>query len=228
MPSKIALLGLLFPLPALSISGYAALTVEQKSRLAAHEQVVITEEREGAHYPDLWVLQLSDASVEEVMAVFTDYSIRKEYQPYILDTRVTEGADTAHAVVDWEISVPLLGRSHAQYRHDLTHADGILQLRCESILPPVGMESEVNSLSVQRIPQAEGTGNRAATLLTFATRIRARWWTTLGYSRASYLSAYQSTLDALVKRVELERSKHRAGLAARVERLRKVLGEKRE
>lgn len=199
-------------LQTFAFDGSSTLSKDQKSQLTAGQQVTVIVPREASFYPEFTAMQLVDASPEEIAAVAMDYGIRKDFQEYVVNAKVTEGVGATSHLVNWELNIPLVGRAHAAYRYEVSRRAGVIELRAESVDPPIGLVKEVSRLRVEKF---DG-GPRS--LLSFQTTIDATWWITLVQSKASFFATYQRLLTAIAGQVMKEKKEDKLLLAAQLQR----------
>lgn len=87
---------------------FSDLSTDQKSKVDAMEQVMITKAIPGYPWPQARIYQRSTLTPVELMAVFFDYNNAVQYVPNCIVSRVTREISPVRTEVEYEVKVPIL------------------------------------------------------------------------------------------------------------------------
>lgn len=217
--TRIRLFALLLALTAAGVSVSfadiaAELDADQLKDLNAGRHVAVHHEVEGKPWPRVKIYARVDASPEEVAAVFFDYPTAKTYIPDVIESRISKRVTSSKLEVDYEVDVPILPDEQYTALNEIETVEGggyIISWRLLRALQTKGAEG---NLRVE--PSAEGSVICYTNLVTPGSAMAK-------LLRSLALKRMDSTVEAIVDKVEDQRRRHPAELARQVEALRAAL-----
>lgn len=179
--------------------------------------VAVHDEIEGEPWPRVKIYARVEATPEEVAAVFFDYATAKTYIPDVIDSRISKRVSARSLEVDYEVDVPILPDERYTALNEIRTIEGGGYVISWRLLRALQTKGAVGNLRVE--PCGEGEAVICYTNLVTPGSSMAK------VLRSLALKRMDSTVEAIVEKVEEQRQKHPAALAKQVEALRAALAE---
>lgn len=193
------------------------LSKDQREEVLDGDQISVEEKVEGKPWPRVRVYQKVEASAEEVAAVFSDYGQAHTFVPDVLSSRVVESRSPHTHDVEYEVEVPILPDERYTARNSLEALPGGGFRVSWKLLTALQTKDAVGNLAIE--PHGDGESVICYTNLVTPGSSMA------GLLRQAAMARMRKTVEAIVKKVELEKRERPAALAAKVKALRAMLGE---
>lgn len=208
-----ALLGVSSPLWAGNILD--ELSSSQQADLKKGEQVLITEEVEGKAWPKVKVYRVVEATPEEVMAVFCDFSTAKSFVPKLLKSEISNKVSPTVIEVDYGVDVPILPDEFYTVRNTIkATGKGCYQVDWK-LLRAVQTKDSVGSMRVE--PMGDKCLMGYQNLVTPGSSMA-------GLLRGKAIEQMRETVAAIGEHAEEQKTKNPAELQKQVEALKAALG----
>ena len=201
-------------LPAATAGLLDDLTREQRANLEKGDLVVLEQDIPGKPWPRVRIYKKIQASPEQVAGVFFDYNQAKTFIPDVLESRISKKISPGVMEVDYEVDVPILAdeaytaRNEMKALQDSYQASWILlrALQTEAAEGNLLIEPFENGSSVIRYTNLVTPSSGMAKILKLPAMARM-----------------QKTVLAIGQKVEQQKAKNPAELAAQVARLREAM-----
>lgn len=200
------------------VQGAAASVLEgldaaERAKVVAGQQVVRMEEMPGKPWPRIRIIQRVAATPEEVAAVFFDYRNAKSYVPKVIKSEISKTVSPCVLEVDYGIDVPLLPNELYTARNSLSRAGEGYRVDWV-LLRALQTKSSEGSLLVE--PFEGGSVLRYTNLVTPGSGMAV-------VLRIPAIDQMKSTVSAIVRQVERQKTQHPLELARQVAALRSAL-----
>lgn len=216
------LLRLLCAFVGVSASAWAGnllneLTPSQQAEVKKGTQVLITEDVEGKPWPKVKVYRVIDATPEEVMAVFCDFSNAKAFVPKLLKSEISNKISPTVIEVDYGVDVPILPDEFYTVRNTIKSTGKETYQVDWKLLRAVQTKDSVGSMRVE--PHGDGQSLMAYHNLVVPGSSMA------GLLKGKAIEQMRETVTAIGEHAETQKSKNPAGLKKQVAALRTALGQ---
>ncbi len=209
-----ALLGVFSPAWAGDILN--ELTSSQQAELKKGEQILITEDVEGKPWPKVKVYRLIDATPEEVMAVFCDFSTAKSFVPKLLKSDISNKVSPTIVEVDYGVDVPILPDEFYTVRNTIkASGKGCYQVDWK-LLRAVQTKDSIGSMRVE--PMGEKCLMGYQNLVTPGSSMA-------GLLRGKAIEQMRETVAAIGEHAEAQKTKNPGELQKQVTALKTALGQ---
>ena len=200
--------------PAFGAGVLEELTPSQQSDLKKGAQLVVIEEIAGKPWPKVKIYRVVNASPEEVVAVFADYSGAKSFVPKLLKSEISKQISACVAEVDYGVDVPILPDEFYTARNTI------------EFLPPD--RYRVNWKLVRAVQTKDSEGSLTVEPYEGKALIGYHNLVTPGSSMARLLRCkaieqMRETVEAIGCQVEKQKTSNPVGLAKQVADLRAAL-----
>jgi hypothetical protein len=217
--TRVRLFALLLAMTAAGVSvSFAGLASEldagQLKALNAGKHVAVHLEVEGKPWPRVKIYARVDASPEEVAAVFFDYPTAKTYIPDVVESRISKRVSPRKLEVDYEVDVPILPDEQYTALNEIETLEGGGYLVSWRLLRALQTKGAEGNLRVE--PSGGGSIICYTNLVTPGSAMAK-------LLRSLALKRMDSTVEAIVEKVEEQKRRHPAELARQVDALRAAL-----
>ncbi len=210
--SRLFLVLLLFP--AVSFAEILGdLSADERARVLEGAQVVKMEEIAGLPWPRIRIYQKVRATPEQVAAVFFDYKNAKDYVPKLLKSEISKTISPCVLEVDYVVDVPILPDELYTARNTMSQNND--SYRVEWILLRA-LQTKASEGNLRMEPLGDGTVICYTNLVTPGSRMA-------GILRIPAIEQMKSTVAAIVRQVESQKTKSPLALEAQVLALRAAL-----
>jgi hypothetical protein len=201
-------------LPAAKAGLLNDLTREQRADLEKGDLIVLEQDIPGKPWPRVRIYKKIQASPEQVAGVFFDYNQAKTFIPDVLESRISKKISPGVMEVDYEVDVPILADEAYTARNEMKAlSDGyqaswtlLRALQTKAAEGNLLIEPFENGSSVIRYTNLVTPSSGMAKILKLPAMARM-----------------QKTVLAIGQKVEQQKSKNPAELAAQVARLREAM-----
>lgn len=190
------------------------LTREQRAEVEKGEIIAIEQDIPGKLWPKVRIYKKIQATPEQVAAVFFDYNQAKTFIPDVLESRISKKISPTVMEVDYEVDVPILADEAYTARNEMKALpDGYLA--SWTLLRALQTKAAEGNLLIE--PFENGASVIRYTNLVTPSSGMAKVLKLLAMARM------QKTVLAIGQKVEQQKSKYPAELAAQVARLREAM-----
>jgi hypothetical protein len=194
---------------------YDGLTPEQKSKIQAGQQVVVTQDAAGSAWPKVWVYQRIESTPEEAAAVFTDFESAPSYIPNLKKAKISKRIAKNIFEIDYILEVPVFADEEYTVRDVVTSYDRGASYQIEWSL--VRASSTKSSNGYAKF-EALGSG----TIMAYYNFVVPGAFGS-GMVKERAMRQVRDTVNLTVKQVEKQRTSNRAGLDRQIQVLRQML-----
>jgi hypothetical protein len=201
-------------LPAAKASVLDDLTREQRANLEKGDLVVLEQDIPGKPWPRVRIYKKIQASPEQVAGVFFDYNQAKTFIPDVLESRISKKISPGVMEVDYEVDVPILADEAYTARNEMKALQDSYQASW-TLLRALQTKAAEGNLLIE--PFENGTSVIRYTNLVTPSSGMAK------ILKLPAMARMQKTVLAIGQKVEQQKAKNPAELAAQVARLREAL-----
>jgi len=201
-------------LPAAKASVLDDLTREQRANLEKGDLVVLEQDIPGKPWPRVRIYKKIQASPEQVAGVFFDYNQAKTFIPDVLESRISKKISPCVMEVDYEVDVPILADEAYTARNEMKALQDSYQASW-TLLRALQTEAAEGNLLIE--PFENGTSVIRYTNLVTPSSGMAK------ILKLPAMARMQKTVLAIGQKVEQQKAKNPAELAAQVARLREAM-----
>jgi len=201
-------------LPAAKASVLDDLTREQRANLEKGDLVVLEQDIPGKPWPRVRIYKKIQASPEQVAGVFFDYNQAKTFIPDVLESRISKKISPGVMEVDYEVDVPILADEAYTARNEMKALQDSYQASW-TLLRALQTKAAEGNLLIE--PFENGTSVIRYTNLVTPSSGMAK------ILKLPAMARMQKTVLAIGQKVEQQKSKNPAELAAQVARLREAM-----
>jgi hypothetical protein len=201
-------------LPAAKASVLDDLTREQRANLEKGDLVVLEQDIPGKPWPRVRIYKKIQASPEQVAGVFFDYNQAKTFIPDVLESRISKKISPGVMEVDYEVDVPILADEAYTARNEMKALQDSYQASW-TLLRALQTKAAEGNLLIE--PFENGTSVIRYTNLVTPSSGMAK------ILKLPAMARMQKTVLAIGQKVEQQKAKNPAELAAQVARLREAM-----
>ncbi|HRJ71997.1 MAG TPA: hypothetical protein PLS03_07215 [Terrimicrobiaceae bacterium] len=192
------------------------LSPSQQADLKKGAQILVVEEIAGKPWPKVKIYRVIEATPEEVVAVFSDYTGAKSFVPKLLKSEISKQISPCVAEVDYGVDVPILPDEYYTVRNSV------------KFLPPDRYRVEWKLVRAVQTKDSEGMLTvepyEGKSLMSYHNLV------TPGSSmavllRGKAIEQMRQTVEAIGCEVEKQKTSNPAGLSRQVAALRAALGQ---
>ena len=210
----LSLAACLAALPAATAGLLDDLTREQRAELEKGDLIVLEQDISGKPWPRVRIYKKIQATPEQVAGVFFDYNQAKTFIPDVLESTISKKISPGVMEVDYAVEVPILSDEVYTARNEMK-ALGEGYQASWTLLRALQTKAAEGNLLIE--PFENGTSVIRYTNLVTPSSGMAK------ILKIPALSRMQKTVLAIGQKVEQQKSKNPAELAAQVARLREAL-----
>ena len=201
-------------LPAAKASVLDDLTREQRANLEKGDLIVLEQDIPGKPWPRVRIYKKIQASPEQVAGVFFDYNQAKTFIPDVLESRISKKISPGVMEVDYEVDVPILADEAYTARNEMKALQDGYQASW-TLLRALQTKAAEGNLLIE--PFENGSSVIRYTNLVTPSSGMAK------ILKLPAMARMQKTVLAIGQKVEQQKSKNPAELAAQVARLREAM-----
>jgi hypothetical protein len=201
-------------LPAATAGLLDDLTREQRAELEKGDLVVLEQDIPGKPWPRVRIYKKIQATPEQVAAVFFDYNQAKTFIPDVLESRISKKISPGVMEVDYEVDVPILEDEAYTARNEMKALQDGYQASW-TLLRALQTKAAEGNLLIE--PFENGSSVIRYTNLVTPSSGMAK------ILKLPAMARMQKTVLAIGQKVEQQKSKNPAELAAQVARLREAM-----
>ena len=201
-------------LPAATAGLLDDLTREQRANLEKGDLIVLEQDIPGKPWPRVRIYKKIQASPEQVAGVFFDYNQAKTFIPDVLESRISKKISPGVMEVDYEVDVPILADEAYTARNEMKALQDCYQASW-TLLRALQTKAAEGNLLVE--PFENGSSVIRYTNLVTPSSGMAK------ILKLPAMARMQKTVLAIGQKVEQQKSKNPAELAAQVARLREAM-----
>jgi hypothetical protein len=190
------------------------LTREQRAELEKGDLVVLEQDIPGKPWPRVRIYKKIQATPEQVAGVFFDYNQAKTFIPDVLESRISKKISPGVMEVDYQVEVPILADEAYTARNEMK-ALGEGYQASWTLLRALQTKAAEGNLLIE--PFENGTSVIRYTNLVTPSSGMAK------ILKLPAMARMQKTVLAIGQKVEQQKSKNPAALAAQVARLREAM-----
>ena len=201
-------------LPAAKASVLDDLTREQRANLEKGDLIVLEQDIPGKPWPRVRIYKKIQASPEQVAGVFFDYNQAKTFIPDVLESRISKKISPGVMEVDYEVDVPILADEAYTARNEMKALQDGYQASW-TLLRALQTKAAEGNLLIE--PFENGSSVIRYTNLVTPSSGMAK------ILKLPAMARMQKTVLAIGQKVEQQKAKNPAELAAQVARLREAM-----
>lgn len=201
-------------LPATTAGLLDDLTREQRAELEKGGLIVLEQDIPGKPWPRVRIYKKIQAAPEQVAAVFFDYNQAKTFIPDVLESRISKKISPGVMEVDYEVDVPILADEAYTARNEMKALQDGYQASW-TLLRALQTKAAEGNLLIE--PFENGSSVIRYTNLVTPSSGMAK------ILKLPAMSRMQKTVLAIGQKVEQQKAKNPAELAAQVARLRAAM-----
>ena len=201
-------------LPAATAGLLNDLTREQRANLEKGDLIVLEQDIPGKPWPRVRIYKKIQATPEQVAAVFFDYNQAKTFIPDVLESRISKKISPGVMEVDYEVDVPILADEAYTARNEMKALQDGYQASW-TLLRALQTKAAEGNLLIE--PFENGSSVIRYTNLVTPSSGMAK------ILKLPAMARMQKTVLAIGQKVEQQKSKNPAELAAQVARLREAM-----
>jgi hypothetical protein len=201
-------------LPAATAGLLDDLTREQRAELEKGGLIVLEQDIPGKPWPRARIYKKIQATPEQVAAVFFDYNQAKTFIPDVLESRISKKISPGVMEVDYEVDVPILADEAYTARNEMKALQDGYQASW-TLLRALQTRAAEGNLLIE--PFENGSSVIRYTNLVTPSSGMAK------ILKLPAMARMQKTVLAIGQKVEQQKSKNPAELAAQVARLREAM-----
>ena len=209
-----SLVACLAALPAATAGLLDDLTREQRANLEKGDLIVLEQDIPGKPWPRVRIYKKIQASPEQVAGVFFDYNQAKTFIPDVLESRISKKISPGVMEVDYEVDVPILADEAYTARNEMKMLQDCYQASW-TLLRALQTKAAEGNLLVE--PFENGSSVIRYTNLVTPSSGMAK------ILKLPAMARMQKTVLAIGQKVEQQKAKNPAELAAQVARLREAM-----
>ena len=209
-----SLVACLAALPAATAGLLDDLTREQRANLEKGDLIVLEQDIPGKPWPRVRIYKKIQASPEQVAGVFFDYNQAKTFIPDVLESRISKKISPGVMEVDYEVDVPILADEAYTARNEMKALQDGYQASW-TLLRALQTKAAEGNLLIE--PFEDGSSVIRYTNLVTPSSGMAK------ILKLPAMARMQKTVLAIGQKVEQQKSKNPAELAAQVARLREAM-----
>ena len=209
-----SLVACLAALPVATASVLDDLTREQRANLEKGDLIVLEQDIPGKPWPRVRIYKKIQATPEQVAAVFFDYNQAKTFIPDVLESRISKKISPGVMEVDYEVDVPILANEAYTARNEMKALQDGYQASW-TLLRALQTKAAEGNLLIE--PFENGSSVIRYTNLVTPSSGMAK------ILKLPAMARMQKTVLAIGQKVEQQKSKNPAELAAQVARLREAM-----
>ena len=209
-----SLVACLAALPAATAGLLDDLTREQRANLEKGDLIVLEQDIPGKPWPRVRIYKKIQASPEQVAGVFFDYNQAKTFIPDVLESRISKKISPGVMEVDYEVDVPILADEAYTARNEMKALQDDYQASW-TLLRALQTRAAEGNLLIE--PFENGSSVIRYTNLVTPSSGMAK------ILKLPAMARMQKTVLAIGQKVEQQKSKNPAELAAQVARLREAM-----
>lgn len=207
----LSLAACLAALPAAGAGLLDDLTLEQRAEVEGGGLVFLEQDVPGKPWPRVRIYKKIQATPEQVAAVFFDYNQAKTFIPDVLESRISKKISPCVIEVDYEVDVPILADEAYTARNEMKALQDGYQASW-TLLRALQTKAAEGNLLIE--PFENGSSVIRYTNLVTPSSGMAK------ILKIPAMSRMQKTVLAIAAKVEQQKVKNPAELAAQVARLR--------
>lgn len=201
-------------LPAATAGLLDDLTREQRAELEKGGLIVLEQDIPGKPWPRVRIYKKIQATPEQVAAVFFDYNQAETFIPDVLESRISKKISPGVMEVDYEVDVPILADEAYTARNEMKALQDGYQASW-TLLRALQTKAAEGNLLIE--PFENGSSVIRYTNLVTPSSGMAK------ILKLPAMSRMQKTVLAIGQKVEQQKAKNPAELAAQVARLREAM-----
>ena len=201
-------------LPAATAGLLDDLTREQRANLEKGDLIVLEQDIPGKPWPRVRIYKKIQATPEQVAGVFFDYNQAKTFIPDVLESRISKKISPGVMEVDYEVDVPILADEAYTARNEMKTLQDCYQASW-TLLRALQTKAAEGNLLIE--PFENGSSVIRYTNLVTPSSGMAK------ILKLPAMARMQKTVLAIGQKVEQQKSKNPAELAAQVARLREAM-----
>ena len=209
-----SLVACLAALPAATAGLLDDLTREQRANLEKGDLIVLEQDIPGKPWPRVRIYKKIQASPEQVAGVFFDYNQAKTFIPDVLESRISKKISPGVMEVDYEVDVPILADEAYTARNEMKTLQDCYQASW-TLLRALQTKAAEGNLLIE--PFENGSSVIRYTNLVTPSSGMAK------ILKLPAMARMQKTVLAIGQKVEQQKAKNPAELAAQVARLREAM-----
>ena len=209
-----SLVACLAALPAATAGLLDDLTREQRANLEKGDLIVLEQDIPGKPWPRVRIYKKIQATPEQVAAVFFDYNQAKTFIPDVLESRISKKISPGVMEVDYEVDVPILADEAYTARNEMNALQDGYQASW-TLLRALQTKAAEGNLLIE--PFENGSSVIRYTNLVTPSSGMAK------ILKLPAMSRMQKTVLAIGQKVEQQKAKNPAELAAQVAHLREAM-----
>ena len=209
-----SLVACLAALPAATAGLLDDLTREQRANLEKGDLIVLEQDIPGKPWPRVRIYKKIQATPEQVAAVFFDYNQAKTFIPDVLESRISKKISPGVMEVDYEVDVPILADEAYTARNEMKTLQDCYQASW-TLLRALQTKAAEGNLLIE--PFENGSSVIRYTILVTPSSGMAK------ILKLPAMARMQKTVLAIGQKVEQQKAKNPAELAAQVARLREAM-----
>ena len=201
-------------LPAATAGLLDDLTREQRAELEKGGLIVLEQDIPGKPWPRVRIYKKIQAAPEQVASVFFDYNQAKTFIPDVLESRISKKISPGVMEVDYEVDVPILADEAYTARNEMKALQDGYQASW-TLLRALQTKAAEGNLLIE--PFENGSSVIRYTNLVTPSSGMAK------ILKLPAMARMQKTVLAIGQKVEQQKAKNPAELAAQVARLRQAM-----
>jgi hypothetical protein len=201
-------------LPAATAGLLDDLTREQRANLEKGDLIILEQDIPGKPWPRVRIYKKIQATPEQVAAVFFDYNQAKTFIPDVLESRISKQISPGVMEVDYEVDVPILANEAYTARNEMKALQDGYQASW-TLLRALQTKAAEGNLLIE--PFENGSSVIRYTNLVTPSSGMAK------ILKLPAMARMQKTVLAIGQKVEQQKAKNPAELAAQVARLREAM-----
>ena len=209
-----SLVACLAALPAATAGLLDDLTREQRANLEKGDLIVLEQDIPGKPWPRVRIYKKIQASPEQVAGVFFDYNQAKTFIPDVLESRISKKISPGVMEVDYEVDVPILADEAYTARNEMKALQDGYQASW-TLLRALQTKAAEGNLLVEPF-EDDSSVIRYTNLVTPSSGMAK-------ILKLPAMARMQKTVLAIGQKVEQQKAKNPAELAAQVARLREAM-----
>jgi hypothetical protein len=190
------------------------LSRDQRQKLAGGDLIFLEQDISGKPWPKVRIYKRIKATPEEVAAVFFDYDQAKTFIPDVLESKISKKITPSVMEVDYAVEVPILSDEVYTARNEMK-ALGEGYQASWTLLRALQTKAAEGNMLIE--PFENGTSVIRYTNLVTPSSGMAK------ILKLPAMARMQKTVLAIGQKVEQQKSKNPAALAAQVARLREAM-----
>ena len=209
-----SLVACLAALPVATAGLLDDLTREQRANLEKGDLIVLEQDIPGKPWPRVRIYKKIQASPEQVAGVFFDYNQAKTFIPDVLESRISKKISPGVMEVDYEVDVPILADEAYTARNEMKALQDGYQASW-TLLRALQTKAAEGNLLIE--PFENGSSVIRYTNLVTPSSGMAK------ILKLPAMARMHKTVLAIGQKVEQQKAKNPAELAAQVSRLREAM-----